>query len=314
MTVRLVSELELFRAAHGLDLTSNVKRTLAHCLYWMQHATHEEGGMPKIWKSGPELEGTLSIAARTANRHLKLLAAHGFWALSYKAKPGTIGPVSWLTLGAKGADLIELARDLGPRMKTGRRVPADGALFEPPIDADATHQASQVVTSKHNHKANKTAKKPASFLLSGEAKKEAIQANVKELPGVDPVPPKFVNVGGDAKAFAKLANESLVSQGLRKWDWSSRYTWAHVDEIVSKLKSRGLQCDDWAPFLSCVLENWSWMRTGISHRYAWHDTNLHAPSPMAFAHEFDQIYSMFETHKKPAKKTPTFTSMDEGFF
>lgn len=307
-----LSERELFRALEGVALRASLKRTLAYCLFWMQHATHSDGDLPTIWKTGPELEHELSIDGRTGNRHLKQLAKLGYWSISYRPKPGSVGKVTWLTLGPVGVELLELADERKAETEALERR-GNRHTKHRLNGAKQAFQTSHEVTSKHTTKTKKTTKAHPSFFLSGKGKKEALHSTPKELPGIDPIPPKSFKVGSETKAFAKLANESLATRRLQTWDWSSRYTWAHIDEIASRLNAHGLPFDDWGAFLDCILENWSWMRTCLRHRYASHDANLHAPSPMAFADEFERIYSLFEMHTEPHKE-PTFSSFDKGFY
>lgn len=312
MNRAIASESMIFKATRGLALASSVKRTLAHCLFWMQHATHSDEGVPTIWKTGPELEKELSIAARTANSHLKKLAAQGFWALSYKPKPGTIGPVSWLTLRQRGAELIELALSHSSH-RNGKKSPIRSDAKYPLSDQKSAGQTSQNMTSKQAHKTKNTTKKPASFLLSGKGKKEALQASFAKATKGNPVAPSYLKVSAAGQAFAGVVFEIWISRGLRNWDWSSKFAWEYAEEVAARLKKLGFTTEDtWRNFLNVILDEWSWMRGCLHWRYASHETNLHAPSPMALAHEFDRIFSMFEDKTKPPKKKSKFSSLDGG--
>ncbi|MET3761577.1 hypothetical protein [Sphingomonas sp. UYEF23] len=169
------SEHEIFRVAKGLKMSASLARTLAHCLFWTQYATQTEGGIPTIWKTGPDLEKELGIAARTANQHLKKLASLDYWHISYRPRPGTIGPVTWLTPTDLSFRLLKLASQHAIERATAKsaKPPKGGATdqFDLPVCDD---QSSQFVTSKQLGHTAKTAEVQSSFFLSSEAGKKGM--------------------------------------------------------------------------------------------------------------------------------------------
>lgn len=170
------SEQDIFRATTGLAIYASLARTLAYCLYWSQHATRWDGDVPVIWKTGSELHTALRIAARTANRHFKELAALGYWEISYRPRPGTIGKVTWLTMTARALDLVALARQQAvSRSPKKSRKGTPGGTIESPPDATVTADPSAYdVTSKQVHQSAKTAKNGKGFILPSEAGKKGM--------------------------------------------------------------------------------------------------------------------------------------------
>jgi hypothetical protein len=305
------SESDLFRVLQGVALHANLKRTLAHCLFWMQHATHQNNGMPMIWKTGPELENELSINARTANRHLKDLAKHGYWSLTYRPKPGTIGKVTWLTATPAAARIVLLARELGGRRNQTRRDPVQRRT-EHPAGPKPYSKMSHHVTAKQNTQTEQTAESTAKFLLSGSEKKQAL-LSLSKLPGYGPIPPNYLEVDEQVRSLALVADSSFKERGLITWNWSSPYTWAHISEVAGKLGSHGLCSNaDYEEFLQWLLDHWAEIRGVMNSPYSGHNANIHAPSPMALAHEFDRLFAAYLDSKAP-KPLPKFSSFDEGF-
>jgi hypothetical protein len=279
----------------------------------MQHATHEANGMPMIWKTGPDLEQELGIAARTANRHLKKLALEGYWSLEYKPRPGRIGPVTWLTLSDKGAGVLKVAQSSGSAKTGQKKGPLVSNIAGAASGTIGAGQPSQTVTSIQKLQTGVTTKKTSSFLLSGKAKKKALQGLSNPLPGYHAVPLKKFNATLDEEAFAPLVSSSFGAHGLKQWDWSSAYTWAHIREIVAKLKKAGLIGEkEWANFLESIVQHWEIIRLRMAGKYESHSSNLHAPSPMALAHEFDVILAAVDEINAPPK--PKGKSFADGFW
>lgn len=290
------SDQDIFRATTGLAIYPSLARTLAYCLYWSQHATHWDGDLPAIWKTGPELCAELRIAARTANRHFKELAALGYWEISYRPRPGSIGKVTWLTMAARSLDLVALARQRAVARPTrkGRKGTSSGTTVSPP-DATATADPSaHDVTSKQVHQSVKTAKNGKGFILPSKAGKKGMnEACPSGQSGKDekgtPKAPSYVKACPADNALAAIVREVWIAAGLKEWDWSSRFTWEYISEIRAKAAKIGLTENDITELFQTLVANWNWLRWCMVMRYANHPSNFHAPSPMALAHEFDVL-------------------------
>ncbi|MEG3181816.1 hypothetical protein [Sphingomonas sp. LT1P40] len=291
------SEQDIFRATNGLTFSASLARTLAYCLYWSQHATHWDGDAPMIWKTGPQLNAELRIAARTANRHFKELAKAGYWVLTYRPRPGTIGPVTWLTLTGKSLQLLETAKEFAASRgaKKGLGNTSYGHNCHQPVGEDCDQPMAQNVTSKKLQQSEKTAKKEKSFILPSEAGKKGMNETSSskifgEKDKGEPKAPGYVKATPLDRELAARIGSAWTTAGLKEWDWSSAYTWKHIAEVRTKLAKIDIVSPEQASvFFEKLLENWSWLRIGMQPRYAFHDLNLHAPSPMALAHEFEAI-------------------------
>lgn len=312
------SEQDIFRMTEGLAIHTSLARTLAFCLYWSQHATHWHGDMPTIWKTGPELRAELRIAARTANRHFKELAALGYWDISYRPRPGSIGKVTWLTMTTRSLDLVALARHQAvARGGSKSRKGTSGGTIEGLPDA-AVPDAPSVhdVTSKQVYQSAKTTKNGKGFLLPSDAGKKGMnEACPSGDSGKDgkatPKAPGYVKASAADHAFAALVREVWAAAGLKEWDWSSRFTWEHIAEIRTKVTKLGVKENGAAEFMEVMLANWNWLRCCMDLRYAAHASNLHAPSPMALAHEFDVLGARV-LGKIAEQKNPKKSNMDNG--
>ncbi|TGX54776.1 hypothetical protein E5A73_04795 [Sphingomonas gei] len=308
------SEQDIFRATTGLAIHASLARTLAYCLYWCQHATHWDGDAPAIWKTGPELRAEQRIAARTANRHFKELAALGYWTISYRPRPGTIGKVTWLTMTTRGLDLVALARQqavLRSAKKSKKGTP-DGTSESQPDAAVPVDPSSYDVTSKQVHHSAKTTKNGKGFILPSEAGKKGMnEAYPSGYSGKDgkkvPKAPGYVKACPADYAFAAIVREVWTSATLQEWDWSSKFTWENIAEIRSKAGTIGVPESDMADFVHALVQNWSWLRWCMAQRFVDHPSNLHAPSPMALAHEFDvlgkKMLDRIAEMKNPPKKS-----------
>lgn len=318
-----VSEQCIFRATSGLALHASLARTLAYCIFWSQHAMHRDGEYPSIWKTGPELSGELKVAPRTANRHLKELAKLGYWTLSYRPKPGSVGPVSWLTFTSKSLGLLDLAREYEAKRGTGRKtkkVTAGGISLNPPEVIPCDDGMSHGTTSKHHVPTGKTAKGNQSFLLSSEAGKQGMKETVgskftgetgkkKKIPKA----PGYLNVSDKDHELAAVVKTTWVKAGLKEWDWTSRFTWEHIAEIRVKMAKLGVTEGASGLFMETMLNNWNWLRSSMSYRYSSSPLNLHGPSPMALAHEFEVIGKAVFDKLHPVVASPKSSCLDEDF-
>ena len=271
------SEQDIFRATTGLAIHASLAHTLAYCLYWSQHATHWDGDVPVIWKTGPELCTELRIAARTANRHFKDLAARGYWEISYRPRPGSIGKVTWLTMTARSLDLIVIARQQAVARLTGksRKGTSSGVIANPPNAAVAADPSAHDVTSKQVHQSAKTAKNGKGFILPSEAGKKGMnEACPSGYSGKDgkgtPKAPGYVKACSADHAFAAVVRDVWTAAGLKEWDWSSRFTWEHIAEIRTKAAKIGVADNDMTEFMQTLFANWTWLAwvpaTPITHR------------------------------------------------
>lgn len=290
-----VAERDIFRATKGLALHTTLARTLAYCIFWSQYAQHHEGGVPTIWKTGPELEADLNIASRTGNAHLKKLAAVGYWTLSYRPRPGTIGPVTWLTFAPRSTALLQLARQQAANRSTNRKAKKEtsgGSVHDQPLDTATDDLSSPNVTSKQLYEQKKTAGK--SFILTAEtAKVKMKEALPLEHSGVEagnqPKAPGYLKVSDDDRKLAAVVRSAWQSAGLKEWDWTSRFTWTHLAEVRRKTAKRGIGQGGLDLFFQTLLKEWHWVRLCMGSRYAHNDLNLHGPTPMALNHEFDVL-------------------------
>jgi hypothetical protein len=314
------SEQDIFRATTGLAIHASLAHTLAYCLYWSQHATHWDGDVPVIWKTGPELRAVLRIAARTANRHFKELAALGYWTISYRPRPGTIGKVTWLSMTTRALDLIALARQqavLRSAKKIRRGTPGGAIKGQPDAAVDAD-LSSYDVTSKQIHQSSKTAKNGKGFILPSEAGKKGMnEACPSGYWGEDgkgiPKAPSYIKACPADLTFAAIVRGVWTAAGLQEWDWSSKFTWEHIAEIKKKAGKIGVAESDMADFVRALVENWNWLRLCMVKRYADHASNLHAPSPMALAREFNIIGQKVLEKMAAAKNPPKQSNLAEGF-
>jgi hypothetical protein len=313
------SEQDIFRATMGLAIHPSLARTLAYCLYWSQHATHWDDDVPTIWKTGPELYVELRIAARTANRHFKELAALGYWEISYRPRPGSIGKVTWLTMAARSLDLVALARQqaVARQTKKSRKGTSSGTTASPPDATSTADPLVQDVTSKQVHQSAKTAEIGKGFILPSKAGKKGMKETCpSEHSGKDgkgtPKAPGYVKACAADHALAAIVLEAWTAAGLKEWDWSSRFTWEYIAEVRKKAAKIGITEKEMAGFVHALVGNWNWLRWGMAPRYANNALNLHAPSPMALAHEFDvlgaKVLDKIETMKNP----PKGSNLNEG--
>lgn len=314
------SEQDIFRATTGLAIYPSLARTLAYCLYWSQHATHWNGDAPAIWKTGPELCAQLRIAARTANRHFKELAALGYWEIGYRPRPGSIGKVTWLTMTARSLDLVALARQQSVARATGksRKVTSSGTTASPPDATAIADPSVHYVTSKQVHQSEKTAKNGKGFILPSEAGKKGMKETCpsghsgKDKEGT-PKAPGYLKVCVADHAFAAIVREVWIAAGLKEWDWSSRFTWEHIAEIRKKAAKIGIAENDTIEIVQAMIGNWNWLRFCMAPRYTNNALNLHSPSPMALAHEFDVLGTKVLEKIAQMKNPPKKSNLDEDW-
>jgi hypothetical protein len=314
------SEQDIFRVTAGLAIHVSLARTLAFCLYWSQHATHWHGDVPAIWKTGPELCAELRIAARTANRHFKELAALGYWDISYRPRPGSIGRVTWLTMTTRSLDLVALARQQPVARGGGksRKGTSSGTIESPPNAAVTDDPLVHDVTSKQVHQSAKTTKNGKGFILPSKAGKNGMnEACPSGHSGKDgkatPKAPGYVKACPADHALAATVREFWAAAGFKEWDWSSRFTWEHIAEIRTKASKIGVTENDTAEFMQALLANWNWLRCCMGMRYANHASNFHAPSPMALAHEFDVLGGKVMDKIAEMKNPPKKLNMDDDW-
>lgn len=314
-------EADVFHATTGLAISASLARTLAHCVFWSQYATHLDEGMPSIWKTGPELQRHLRICPRTANRHLKELAKLGYWKITYRPRPGTIGPVTWLTMTERASHLLDLASSIATNRKASKVKieTAKGHKATSPMAPLCDDYLAQNVTSKQIDHSVETATKTASFILPSEAGKQGMNeaptsSSPEEKCKGTPKAPGYANASAADRQFASIVETAWSDAGVKTWDWSSLYTWRHTAEIRRKLATVGVSTvADMFSFVSTLLENWSWLRVCIAPRYAHHPTNLHAPSPMALAHEFNLISEKVLEKIDASNSQPKASIFDEEF-
>lgn len=314
------SEQDIFRATTGLALHASLARTLAYCLFWSQHATHWDGDLPTIWKTGPQLQSELRIAARTANRHFKELAEAGYWTISYRPRPGSIGKVTWLTLTARALELVTTARGhaaIGAAKKKKRDMPSCCHSHSQSGGMDCDIPLAQNVTSKKLYQTGKTSEKMKGFILPSKAGKTGThEASSSIVTGEDdeyaPKAPGYLKTSPLDKEFATVVQTTWSKAGLKEWEWSSRFTWKHIAEIRRKLTDFDVvEGQQIAAFLGALIENWGWLRTCMAPRYAHHDLNLHAPSAMALAHEIDVLGKHVIEKMLPQAIKPKQSKLDD---
>jgi hypothetical protein len=315
-----VAERDIFRATKGLALHATLARTLAYCIFWSQYAQHHEGGAPSIWKTGPEMEADLNIAPRTGNAHLKKLAALGYWTLSYRPRPGTIGPVTWLTFAPRSVALLQLAREQvasGSSKRKAKNETSGGPDHDQPSDTATDGPSSHKVTSKQTYEAKKTAGK--SFILNAELAKaimkEALPSEHSEKKlDSQPKAPGYLKVSADDRKFAALVRSAWQSAGLKEWDWTSRFTWTHLAEVRQKMAKCGIEQEGLDLFFQVLLKEWHWVRLCMVSRYAHNDLNLHGPTPMALNHEFDILTCKVSEKVSAPTQLEKVSSLDDDWF
>lgn len=316
MTKPKVSTAQIRKAALG-RVSTPLARTLSECLFWSQHATHMHEDRPSIYKTGKEVGGELGIAARTVNTHFKKLAELGYWTIRYEPRPGHPSPVTWLDIADKSLELIELARtiDLSRNGGASRKRTSNGGSMVPSGVSDNDTQTSQNTTSIQPIPTAKTAAGVQSFLPSKDQAKAGMKEPCslsQEKQGKVVQAPKYVNATEIELAFGRSVEEQWSERKIPSWDWSSKYTWDHIREIVGKLAAVG-RLAEVDTLLAQMLDEWHWLRTTMAYRYASHGSNLHAPSPMALAHEIDELISRIDGKFKPPEELPNSTCFDQEF-
>lgn len=322
---KIVGREFIFRAVKG-TVGGSLGRTFAECLYWSQYAKHQSGNAPQIYKTGAELGRELGMSARTANLHLKKLARFGYWRIDYKPKPGHPSLVTWLTFLEPAAAILGLARSLHAEMSQGGKKVKEASVecskSAPLTVAKTDLQQSQNETLKHYETAPTTSKgQKKSFLLSKEQQKQAsgtkeISAKESKSPGKGTKikAPGYAKASKESLEFAGLVQNALIERKLPDWDWSSQYTWLQTEEIRIKLQEAGVDGKaHLSEFLERVLCNWDWLRGCMSSRYSQHDLNLHRPSPMALAFEFENITKAVKSKYGPKEIFSAYSSLDDGF-
>lgn len=319
------SQQSIFHATSGLALHATLAHTLAYCIFWSQHAMHHDGEYPSIWKTGPELSGELKVAPRTANRHLKQLAKLGYWTLSYKPKPGSVGPVTWLTFTPKSLDLLGLARELAAVRATGRKTKkatAGGVSVDPPGVMHCDDGMSHGTTSKHQVPTGKTAKGNQSFILSSEAGKTGMKETFSSCStgktgksgNKKPKAPSYIDASEEDEFLAAIIQDAWVQAGLSEWEWTSRFAWGYIAEVRLKLAKLGVNEGEHPLFMETLLDNWNWLRHAMLPRYSTHSSNLHGPSPMALANQFDVLGKEVYRKMHPPVVVAKSSNFDEDFF
>lgn len=320
----IVQREHIFRAVKGI-VPGSLGRTLAECLYWSQYAQQHVGSDPQIYKTGNELGQVLGMSPRTANTHLKKLERSGYWEIEYKPKPGHPSLVTWLRFLQPAAVTLALARSLqAERTATSTRAKKPSfecTETELSIVAKTDDQQSQNVTLKHWEKTPTTSVgQKKSFLLSKEQQKQASGKKeafliLSKNPGKGEFQkaPSYIKAGKENERFAAIIRDALNERNLPDWDWISQYTWVHTQEIRAKLQKDGIVDEEgWAEFVERLLCNWDWLRICMINRYSQSDHNLHRPSPMALAFEFEKIAKAIKGKYQPKEPVSNHSSLDDG--
>jgi hypothetical protein len=285
---KIASRAQLRNVIAGLA-RGNMFHTLCECLYWAQHATHEKNGRPFIYKSGVELSNAFPIAARTANKHLKTLAEQGYWKIHYLSPPRGVSKVTWLEFSDQSLALINRALEISSRNpKVNKKATFDGHTKTHPEVDGKDIQTSQNVTSNHSNSSVSTSKMTGFILSAG--KNEPLPEKKISQGGKKLKPPSYVPCTPDAVNMANLFAATYEEHNLPSWDWVSKHTWLHVQELSLKLHKRKIVTEEeLRRFIGTVLKEWSWLRLSMDDRYAFHKTNGKAPSPLAFNASFNLL-------------------------
>lgn len=295
-----VPQYVLFKFCRAAVGRASLARTLAECLYWLQHSTKQIDGQPTIWKTGTELAETLGIAPKTANEHLKRLASLGFWELRYKPRPYHPSPVSWLVFSQKAFAIVEAARD-GLMSNAAAQGSINGAIEAEaqgaPIPPKSGVQSPQNGMLKQNSPAT---------IPKLSSQENFIPAESFEPDGKNELPKKKLEAGKEkapsylkastaVEALVNSIQEQLKLRNMPEWDTSSQYTWKHASALRDKLNAAGIgELHDQENFVSKVLDQWTKMHGLMAWRYKTHAGNSLRPTPLALAHEFasfkDAIY------------------------
>ncbi|MEQ1494891.1 MAG: hypothetical protein ABL912_03905 [Novosphingobium sp.] len=296
------TEPQLRHCVRGL-VRGNAAHTLAYCLFWSQHATHEIDGKPAIYKTGREIAAELPITPRTANEHLKLLAREGFWSISYRPKPGTIVKVTWLTMSARSLKLIELASsiDLSKARREARSPTSKRWKSVGPSEAMSAFHTSENATSSQSNTTSKTAENTSFIPTKTQGKNVPSSVKTQEAGG-NLKAAKWMKIDPEVESFAGELRNVWVTASLPDWDWTSQYTWQNLTEIRMKLTNSGYGSPaKLREFLADLVEHWNWLRFTMGDRYVRHEGNLHRPTPLALAAEFDRL--LHEIEDKRADQT-----------
>jgi hypothetical protein len=329
MADQTVSQKYIFQAVKAI-LGGSLAHTLAECIHWSQYAGYSVDGDPLIWKTGKGLGAELGLSARTANAHLKKLAKAGYWQIEYKPRPGHPSKVTWLRFLGPSSSVLALARQLQQESaggnRKGKKQPVQGVKGSSVKVLEPDLQQSQNETSKHFETTPQTSNgQNKSFLLSKEqkefpGKKEAFKLSEKSEEGENEKveklkSPKYEKASESQESFATLIKGLLKTRKLPPWDWSSGYTWKHTKEIHDKLQKHGLQSEsDWLTFGERLCTEWHWLRTVMADRYKYHELNVHRPTPMALAFDFDKLFECIRDkyNPKPKPTKSSWSSFDEG--
>lgn len=145
--------------------------------------------------------------------------------------------------------------------------------------------------------------------MNESQKKDKEDSGKKE--GVSP--PGYLKVSKIDNMIANAIDEGFNRSGMTSWEWVSSFTWKYVAELQGKFSTVGLtEASDISKFVDEVVSNWEWLRQTMADRYRHHDGNLHRPTPMALACEFQNLHSRLldKLFPKVPKKT---SSLDDQF-
>lgn len=319
-----VSRDMIFRAVKQ-QVGGSLGRTLTECIYWSQYAQHAEDNAPLVWKTGAQLGSELGCNPRTANTHLKKLAFMGFWKITYRPRPGSPSKVTWLRYTEVTAEVLALARRLSEEQRrSGKQQsgsPPDGVDPSASTHTHSAVQQSQSVTLKHLKTSQPTSVGPQKgFLLTKGQKasaltKEAPKKIYLKVQGEGSVKaPKYESASAAEEAFGNIVRAVLEERKLPQWDWSSVFTWRYTKELHAKLEKKDISssqgCRSW---IEVILDEWHWLRICMAYRYASHDGNLHRPTPMALAHEFEKLFSALVAKKSKPQAHSGPSGFDDEF-
>jgi hypothetical protein len=310
----IVPEHSLFPLARQVVSGASLARTLAHCLYWFQHARHQIEGEPAIYKTAKEVEQAIGIHFRSASRHFRQLADEGFWRVAYRPRPGGISRVTWLVPLAKSRDLISSAQQPLFKARSHQRAQTASsgdtnlqllaeAFCDPRMSQDAT--AIQFHTQLIGNQYGKD-----DFI---EGPRRKINRNVKGPPcrqSSDIIDPHV-------KKWIDDMNLVLFDRGLPNWNVRSRYTDFHAAAFLAIFGKQESIPKGWSGsgFIERLLSCWPSLINELPWRYANFPDNRLRPSPMALADNADLILQRMlslETYNEGISAPSSLKGLDQA--